>query len=77
MKVVTFIVGLVGLVSALAHIFTQNDLFFKIFIVTMPYIWGVVAFNEWKEGRKGFSIFLMVVTLASLVMLGDLVFSYL
>ncbi|WP_342526601.1 hypothetical protein MKY84_13125 [Chryseomicrobium sp. FSL W7-1435] len=77
MRVVTFLVGLIGLISAITYLFTQNDLYYTIFMITMPYIWGVTALNEWKEGRKVFSIFCMIVGVTSLLVLSDIVFDYL
>lgn len=76
MRVITFLFGLVGLVCGLAYLITQNDIYFTIFMFTMPYIGAITALNEWKAGRKVNSALFIIVSVTSLLVLGDLIFGY-
>ena len=76
MRVITFLFGLVGVVSALAYLITQTDIYYTIFMFTMPYIGAITALNEWKAGRKVNSILFIIVSVASTLVLGDLIFGY-
>lgn len=76
MRGITFLFGLVGVVSAFAYLITQTDIYYTIFMFTMPYIGAITALNEWKAGRKVNSILFIIVSVSCLLVLGDLIFGY-
>lgn len=77
MRVITFLFGLVGVVSGVAYIITKNDFFFTTLMIAMPLLWTVTAVEEWKKGNRFLMSLNTLLAIASFIVLGDIIFNYL
>ncbi|MFC4355016.1 hypothetical protein ACFO0S_08150 [Chryseomicrobium palamuruense] len=74
MKILKVLVGSIGITSVIIHFVTKETLFFTIFLSVLPFIWGFAAYDEWRAERRFLSAFLMIVTLASIILAVDVFF---
>ena len=74
---ITFLFGLVGVVSGVAYIITKNDFFFTTLMIAMPLLWTITAVEEWKKGNRFLMSLNTLLAIASFIVLGDIIFNYL
>lgn len=77
MRVITFLFGLVGVVSGVAYIITKNDFFFTTLMIAMPLLWTITAVEEWKKGNRFLMSLNTLLAIASFIVLDDIIFNYL
>ncbi|WP_392455653.1 hypothetical protein ACF3OH_02500 [Chryseomicrobium aureum] len=77
MRGITFLFGLVGVVSGVAYIITKNDFFFTTLMIAMPLLWTITAVEEWEKGNRFLMSLNTLLAIASFIVLGDIIFNYL
>lgn len=74
---ITFLFGLVGVVSGVAYIITKNDFFFTTLMIAMPLLWTITAVEEWKKGNRFLMSLNTLLAIASFIVLDDIIYNYL
>lgn len=71
MGVIRVLSGAIAILGLILYWTLDNPAYYTVFLGAMIFVWGFSAYDEWKNGRKYWAGFLVIVALAVLVMFLD------